>query len=64
MRGLMTADTSVTPERGRRSAERLNRCNGYRTREWDTQAGVIELAIPNELRSGTYFPDWLLECRR
>ncbi|MET8389733.1 transposase, partial [Streptosporangium canum] len=48
---------------GQRSNERTNRRNGYRTREWDTRAGSIELAIP-KLREGSYFPDWLLERRR
>jgi transposase-like protein len=46
-----------------RSDERTNSRNGYRTREWDTRAGSIELAIP-KLRSGSYFPDWLLERRK
>jgi putative transposase len=40
-----------------------NTRNGYRSREWDTRAGSIELAIP-KLRQGSYFPDWLLERRR
>ncbi|WP_203832998.1 IS256 family transposase, partial [Actinoplanes lobatus] len=48
---------------GERSAERANSRNGYRQREWDTRAGTIELAIP-KLRSGSYFPDWLLQHRR
>ncbi len=48
---------------GERSAERTNRCNGYRAREWDTRAGTVELAVP-KLRTGSYFPDWLLERRR
>ncbi len=48
---------------GERSGERLNSRNGYRERQWDTRAGSIELAIP-KLRSGSYFPDWLLEPRR
>jgi len=48
---------------GERSPERVNSRNGYRAREWDTRAGTIELAIP-KLRSGSYFPDWLLERRR
>jgi putative transposase len=48
---------------GERSADRTNTRNGYRRREWDTRAGSIELAIP-KLRSGSYFPDWLLERRR
>src|SRR3954453_3959014 len=37
-----------------RSAHR----NGYRSREWDTPAGTIELEIPR-LRSGSYFPSFL-----
>jgi putative transposase len=36
--------------------------NGYRQREFDTRAGTLEVAIP-KLRSGSYFPDWLLERR-
>jgi transposase-like protein len=48
---------------GERSVERTNSRNGYRPREWDTRAGTVELAIP-KLRSGSYFPDWLLEHRR
>jgi putative transposase len=30
---------------------------------FDTHAGTIALAVP-KLRSGSYFPDWLLERRR
>ncbi len=45
------------------SAERTNSRNGYRAREWDTRAGTIELAIP-KLRTGSYFPEWLLERRK
>jgi transposase-like protein len=48
---------------GARSDERTNTRNGYRRREWDTRAGTIDVAIP-KLRSGSYFPDWLLERRR
>lgn len=48
---------------GERSPDRVNQRNGYRRRRWDTRAGSIELAIP-KLRSGSYFPDWLLEPRR
>src|SRR4051812_31983076 len=48
---------------GQRSGERVNRRNGYRERDWDTRAGTVELAIP-KLRSGSYFPEWLLERRR
>jgi putative transposase len=48
---------------GERTSERTNSRNGYRHREWDTRAGTIDLAIP-KLRSGSYFPDWMLEHRR
>ena len=48
---------------GVRSPDRTNTRNGYRARDWDTRAGTIGLAIP-KLRSGSYFPDWLLERRR
>ena len=48
---------------GQRSPERSNSRNGYRVREWDTRAGTVELAIP-KLRTGSYFPDWLLTRRR
>lgn len=46
-----------------RSDERTNRRNGYRERPFDTRAGTIALQVP-KLRSGSYFPDWLLERRR
>jgi putative transposase len=45
------------------SDDRVNRCNGYRERPWDTRAGTIEWAVP-KLREGTYFPQWLLRYRR
>src|SRR6266542_6297557 len=48
---------------GERTAERVNSRNGYRTREFDTRVGTMEVAIP-KLRHGSYFPDWLLEPRR
>ncbi len=46
-----------------RSDGRVNRRNGYRSRPFDTRAGTIALSVP-KLRSGSYFPDWLLERRR
>jgi putative transposase len=46
-----------------KSPERTNTRNGYRSRTWDTRAGTIDLAVP-KLRSGSYFPSWLLEPRR
>ena len=33
------------------------------TRQFDTRAGSLDLAIP-KLRHGSYFPDWLLERRK
>jgi putative transposase len=48
---------------GTSSTERVNTRNGYRHRDFDTRAGTLDVAIP-KLRSGTYFPDWLLERRR
>ena len=40
-----------------------NSRNGYRTRDFDTRTGTMEVGIP-KLREGSYFPDWLLERRR
>jgi transposase-like protein len=57
------ADAICGAPYGARSEERVNARNGYRPREWDTRTGTMELAIP-KLRSGSYFPDWLLERRR
>ena len=57
------ADALCGASYGERSAERVNRRNGYRMRRWDTRAGTIQLAIP-KLRQGSYYPDWLLEPRR
>jgi putative transposase len=62
---LMSAEADAvcgTPY-GMRSDERTNSRNGYRARDWDTRAGTVELAIP-KLRTGSYFPDWLLAHRR
>jgi len=42
---------------------RVNVRNGYRHRDFDTWAGTLDVAIP-KLRSGSYFPGWLLERRR
>jgi putative transposase len=62
---LMSAEADAvcgTPD-GERSPERVNASNGYRSREWDTRAGSIELAIP-KLRHDSYYPSRLLESRR
>src|SRR3954451_2122355 len=57
------ADAVCGAEYGARSTERVNTRNGYRAREFDTRAGTLDVAIP-KLRTGSYFPDWLLERRR
>ena len=57
------ADALCGAPYGARCDERVNSRNGYRSREWDTRAGTIEVAIP-KLRAGSYFPDWVLERRR
>jgi len=57
------ADALCGAPYGVSSDERVNFRNGYRAREWDTRAGTMDVAIP-KLRSGSYFPDWLLERRR
>jgi transposase-like protein len=57
------ADSICGAPYGERSPERTNSRNGYRTRDFDTRTGTMEVAIP-KLRGGSYFPDWLLERRR
>src|SRR3954454_16500315 len=57
------ADAICGAEYGISSAERVNIRNGYRHRDFDTRAGTLDVAIP-KLRSGSYFPDWLLERRK
>jgi len=57
------ADAVCGAEYGTVSPERVNSRNGYRHRELDTRAGTIDVAIP-KLRSGSYFPEWLLERRK
>jgi putative transposase len=64
-RELMEADVSaqIGAELGERSLERTTHRNGYRSRDWDTRVGSIELAIP-KLRQGSYFPSFLEPRRR
>ena len=57
------ADALCGAPYGERSADRVNRRNGYRGRDFDTRAGTMELLVP-KLRTGSYFPGWLLEPRR
>lgn len=57
------ADAVAGAEWGKPSPDRTTRRNGYRHRELDTRVGTIDVAVP-KLRSGTYFPEWLLERRK
>ncbi len=65
IQALMSAEADAVcgAPYGERSADRVNRRNGYRERRFDTRAGTIDLSLP-KLRSGSYFPDWLIEPRR
>lgn len=57
------ADAVVGAEWGRPTAGRTAQRNGYRHRPLDTRVGTIDVAVP-KLRTGKYFPDWLLERRK
>jgi transposase-like protein len=57
------ADAVAGAEWGQRSAGRTAQRNGYRHRDLDTRVGSIDVAVP-KLRTGTYFPEWLLERRK
>ena len=56
------ADSVCGAGYGERTPERVNSRNGYRHRDFDTRAGTLDVAIP-KLRTGSYFPEWLLERR-
>jgi putative transposase len=63
---LMDADVTelIGAAHGERNPDgRLTQRNGYRSRQWDTRAGTIDLEIP-KLRRGSYFPASILEPRR
>ena len=57
------ADAVCSAEYGQASPERRVQRNGYRHRDLDTRVGTIDVAVP-KLRTGSYFPDWLLERRK
>jgi transposase-like protein len=57
------ADAVCGAEWGQASPERVTQRNGYRHRDLDTRVGTIDVAIP-KLRTGSYFPEWLLERRK
>jgi putative transposase len=65
IQALMSADADAMcgAPYGTSSPQRVNSRNGYRHRDFDTRVGTMEVAIP-KLRSGSYFPEWLLERRR
>ena len=42
------ADQACGAGYGKRGAERVNRRDGYRPREWDTRVGLWSWAIPHE----------------
>jgi putative transposase len=65
IQALMAAEADAVCGAGYRvrSPERSNSRNGYRHRDFDTRAGTIDVAVP-KLRTGSYFPDWLLERRK
>ena len=54
----LETDTLCGAEHGERSEGRINQRNGYRDRDWETRASMVELRIP-KLRKGSYFPDFL-----
>src|SRR5664279_4311506 len=62
---LLSADADAVcgAEYGMPSPDRANSRNGYRHRDLDTRVGTVDVAIP-KLRSGSYFPEWLLERRK
>ena len=57
------ADTACGAQWGQQDPQRHTQRNGYRHRPLDTRVGTIDVAIP-KLRSGTYFPEWLLQRRK
>jgi transposase-like protein len=73
LRGLLTtfvnallsaqADAVCGAGYGERTPERVNSRNGYRHRDLDTRVGTLDVAVP-KLRTGSLYPDWLLERRK
>ena len=61
---LMDLEVSqhLRAEKNERTPERAGHRNGYRTRQWDTRVGTVELQVPR-VRDGSFFPS-LLEPRR
>ena len=57
------ADAVIGAEYGRPAPGRSAQRNGYRHRDLDTRVGTVNVAVP-KLRTGSYFPEWLLERRK
>ena len=57
------ADAVVGAEWGRPTPGRTAQRNGYRHRPLDTPVGTIDVAVL-KLRTGSYFPEWLLDRRK
>ncbi|MFX4287028.1 IS256 family transposase (plasmid) [Janibacter sp. G349] len=57
------ADAVIGAEYGRPTPGRSAQRNGYRHRDLDTRVGTVDVAVP-KLRTGSYFPEWLLERRK
>jgi putative transposase len=62
---LMDAEISaqIGAEHSQRTPTRATHRNGYRTRDWDTRVGTIDLQIPR-VREGSYLPLFLEPRRR
>lgn len=62
---LLSADADAVcgAQWGQQDPQRQAQRNGYSCRPLDTRVGTIDVAIP-KLRSGTYFPEWLLQRRK
>ena len=60
---LLSADSVAGADYGRPTPERSAQRNGYRHHSLDTRVGRIDIAVP-KLRTGTYFPEWLLKRRK
>ena len=65
-RELMEAEVSVEvgAELGEVSEARVTHRNGYRSRDWETRVGEIELLIPRKRQGPAYFPSFLEPRRR
>src|SRR5579862_4331743 len=65
-RELMEAEVSVEvgAELGEVSDARVTHRNGYRSRDWETRVGEIELLIPRKRQGPAYFPSFLEPRRR